>query len=96
MQRSQSVCAKIRGKKTGRNLAARKMRPQRSMGNAGNVYKLTNKDKATFCSPSEAWVMPAPSSQTEEREFVVDSGASMRMLSKQVSSSVELGTPQRW
>ena len=29
---SQSVCDEIRGKNTGRNLATRKMRPQRSMG----------------------------------------------------------------
>ena len=46
------------------------------------VYKLKIVDKATFYSPAEAWVMPAPSEKLEEREFVVDSGASMHMLSK--------------
>ena len=50
---------------------------------AKNVNKLQNTDKATFYSPFEAWVMPAPSStKPEERELVVDSGASMHMLSK--------------
>ena len=47
-------------------------------------------------SPTEAWVMPAPSSkESEEREFVVASGASMPMLSEKVSSSAELETLQR-
>ena len=54
---------------------------------------LENKDKATFYSPTEAWVMPAPSSKKpEEREFAVDSGASMHMLSKKDLSSEELET----
>ena len=46
---------------------------------------------------------PAPTSESpEEREFVVDSGASMHMLSKEDFSSGEMetlrrsGTPQRW
>ena len=56
-----------------------------------NVQKLKNKDKATFSSPTETWVMPAPSSkEPEEREFVVDSGASMLMLSKKELRSAEL------
>ena len=43
-----------------------------------NVHKLKNKDKATFYSLTKAWVMPAPSStKPEEREFEVDSGASI-------------------
>ena len=58
-----------------------------------NVYMLKNKEKATFCSPNEAWVMLAPSSKKpEEREFVVDSGASMHMLSKNHWSSDEVET----
>ena len=37
----------------------------------------------TFYSPAEARVMPAPSSTNpEEREFVIDSGAYIHMLSK--------------
>ena len=50
---------------------------------AKNVYKLKNADKATYYSPIEARVMPAPTSKRpEEREFVVDPGASMHMMSK--------------
>ena len=45
--------------------------------------KLKNADKATFYTPIEARVMPAPTSKSpEEREFVVDSGASVHMMSK--------------
>ena len=44
---------------------------------AKNMYKL-EKDKATFYFPSEEWVLLAASTkELEEREFVVDSGASM-------------------
>ena len=63
---------------------------------AKSVYKLKTKDKATFCSPTEAWVMPAHSSKKpEEREFVVDSGASVHMLSKKDLSSAELEILQK-
>ena len=55
-----------------------------------------NEDKETFYSPTEAWVMPAPSSTNpEEREFVIDSGASMHMLSNKDLSSGELETLRR-
>ena len=41
------------------------------------------KDKATFYSPSEVWCLAASSStKPEEREFVVDSRASMHKLSR--------------
>ena len=62
---------------------------------AKSVYKL-NTDKATFYSPVEPRAMPAPTSKLpEEREFVVDSGASMHMLSKKDLSSAEMDTLQR-
>ena len=52
--------------------------------------------KDTFYSPAEAWVMPEPSSTNpEEREFVIDSGASVHMLSKKDLSSGELETLRR-
>ena len=39
--------------------------------------------QTTFCTPIEAKVMSAPTSKRpEDREFVVDSGASMHMMSK--------------
>ena len=60
---------------------------------AKNMYKLKEKDKATFCSPSEEWVMPAASTkEPEEREFVVESGARMHMVSKKDLNSAELET----
>ena len=60
---------------------------------AKNKYKLKEKDKATFHSPSEEWVLPAASSEEpEEREFVVDSGACMYMVSKKDVNSDELET----
>ena len=50
---------------------------------ARHIYKLKDKDKATFHSPTNEWIMPAASTiKPEEREFVVDSGASMHMVSK--------------
>ena len=49
---------------------------------AESVLKLKEKNKATFFSPSENWCLPASNLKPEEREFVVDSGASMYMISK--------------
>ena len=49
--------------------------------------------KATFYSPTEEWIMPAASTiKPEEREFQVDSGASMHMVSKNYLNSAELET----
>ena len=60
---------------------------------AKNIYKLKEKDKATFDSPADKWIMPAASSiKQEEREFVVDSGASTHMVSKKDLNSAELET----
>ena len=62
----------------------RAMGSQRSLGR--NVYKMTgdlNQKRAEFSSPSEFWCLPAPFSiEPTEREFVVDSGASMHLLSR--------------
>ena len=56
-------------------------------------YPNKEKHKATFFSPSENWCLPAPLNQKpEEREFVVDSGASMHMISKKDLNSAELET----
>ena len=45
------------------------------------ILKLKEK-KASFFSPSENRCLPASNLKPEEREFVVDSGASMLMISK--------------
>ena len=59
----------------------------------GKIHKLKKEDKATFYSPSEEWIIPAASTITpEEREFVVDSGASMHMVSKKDLNETALET----
>ena len=58
---------------------------------AKSVLKTKGKYKAAFFSPSENWCLPAPSNlKPEEREFVVDSGASMHMISKKDLNSAEM------
>ena len=60
---------------------------------ARNTHKLEQKERATFYSPSEEWVMPAASTiKSEERGFVVHSGASMHMVSRKDLTSGELET----
>ena len=58
---------------------------------AKSVLKLKEK-KATFFSPSENRCLPASTLKLEEREFVVDSGASMHMISKKDLSDAEMDT----
>ena len=63
------------------------------MGFGENIFKFKNADKPAYYSSIEARRMPALTSKSpEEQEFVVDSGASMHMLSKKVLSSDELDT----
>ena len=60
---------------------------------AKNILKLMEKHKTAFFSPSENWCLPAPSNlKPEEREFVVDSGASRHMISKKDLNSAEMDT----
>ena len=48
---------------------------------AKSVLKVKEKNKATFFSLSDNWCLLAPSNlELEEREFVVDSGASMHII----------------
>ena len=55
-----------------------------------------HRDKAAFCSPVEARATLAPTSKSpEEREVVVDSGASLHMLIKKDLSSDEMETLRR-
>ena len=49
---------------------------------AKSVPKLKEKNKAAFFSPSKNRCLLASNLKPEEREFVVDSGASMHMISK--------------
>ena len=57
-----------------------------------SVFKLKEQERATFFSPSENRCLPASNLKLEEREFVVDSGASMHMISKKDLSDAEMGT----
>ena len=59
---------------------------------AKNVLKLKEQERATFFSPSENRCLPASSLKLEEREFVVDSGASMHMISKKDLNDAENDT----
>ena len=58
--------------------------PVKQRGGWPKIYKNQRRQiKAAFFSPSENRCLPAPSNlKPEEREFVVDSGASMHMISK--------------
>ena len=49
---------------------------------AKSVFKLKEQQRAAFFTPSEDRCLPASTLKPEEREFVVDSGASMHMISK--------------
>ena len=57
---------------------------------AKSVLKLKEKNKAAFFSPSENRCLPASTLKLEEREFVVDSGASLHMISKKDLNSAEM------
>ena len=54
---------------------------------AKNVLKLKEHQRAAFFSPSENRCLLASTLKPEEREFVVDSGASMHMISKKDMSN---------
>ena len=68
------------------------MRPKRGLGSCQKLIQ-AHKDKATSFSPAEEWVLQAASTkEPEEREFVVDSGASMHMVSKKDVNSAGVET----
>ena len=59
---------------------------------AKNVLKSKEHQRAAFFSPSDNRCLPASTLKPEEREFVVDSGASMHMISKKDLSNAEMDT----
>ena len=59
---------------------------------AKNVFKLKEHERAAFFSSPENRCLPASTLKPEEREFVVDSGASVHMISKQDLSKAEMDT----
>ena len=56
------------------------------------MLKLKEHERATFFSPSENRCLPASTLKPEEREFVVDPGALMHMISKKDLSDAEMDT----
>ena len=54
--------------------------------------KFKEQERATFFSPSEDRCLPASTLKPEERECVVDSGASMHMISKKDLNDAEMDT----
>ena len=57
-----------------------------------NVLKLKEHERATFFSSPENRCLPASTLKPEEREIVVDSGASMHMISKKDKNDAEMRT----
>ena len=66
----------------------------REQGAREEAWKLAKSEKeeerATFFSPSESRCLPASFLKPDEREFVVDSGASMHMISKKDLSDAKM------
>ena len=73
----------------------KKSAPAKQHGIWREILKLKAEDKATFYSPVETKALVLVSKNTEERMFVVDSGASVHMLSKKDISSDEMDTLRR-
>ena len=57
-----------------------------------SVHKFKEHERAAFSSSPENRCLPASTLKPEEREFVVDSGASMHMISKKDLSKAEMDT----
>ena len=72
------------------------MRPHSSVGFGEEIYKLKKSDKTSFHTPTEKGMSAPTSKRPEEREFVVDSGASMHIKKKKELSSEEMGTVRRF
>ena len=67
--------------------------PEARLGILPKTFTCSKNDKTAFYSPAEEYVLPAASTkEPEEREFVVDSGSSMEMVSKKDLNSAELET----
>ena len=56
------------------------------------MFKFKEHERAAFFSSPENRCLPASTLKPEEREFVVDSGASMHMISKKDLSNAEMNT----
>ena len=69
------------------------MCPKQGLESCQKHIQAQRKDRAAFYFHAEEWVLPAASTkEPEEREFVVDSGANMHMVSKKDLNSAVLET----
>ena len=66
--------------------------PRSSVEAGQNVFKVKEHERAAFFSSPENRCHLASTLKPEEREFVVDSGASMHMISKKDLSNAEMDT----
>ena len=67
--------------------------PKARLGIFSKTYTSSKRTTKLVYSAAEKWVLPVASTkEPEEREFVVDSGASMHMVSKRDLNSAELET----
>ena len=69
---------------------ARARCPRSSVEAGQKCIKFKEHERATFFSPSENRCLPASTLKPEEREFVVDSGASMQKISKKDLTDAEM------
>ena len=69
------------------------MCPKQGLESCWKQIQAQRKNKAAFYFRAEEWLLPAASTkEPEEREFVVDSGASVHTVSKKELNSAELET----
>ena len=79
---AKSLRYEIWGQVPWRDRTTAAMCPKQGLTPCQNIYKRKEKDRAAFYFPAEEWVLLAASSkEPEEREFVVDSRASMHVVS---------------
>ena len=90
---TQSLRCEIWGQISRGDWKTRAMRPRRMRGDLPRLSISSKKRKTAFCSPTDEWILPATSTiKPEEREFVVDSGASMHIVSRKDLNSADLET----
>ena len=71
---------------------ARARCPRSNVEAGRKCVEMKGENRATFFSPSENGCLPASTLKPEERKFVVDSRASMHMISKKDLNDAEMDT----
>ena len=89
---AQPQCSKIWGSVSGGDRVARTRAREAAWTLAKSVFKLEEQERVAFFSSPENRCLPASTLKPEEREFFVDSGASMHMVSKKDLNSSEMDT----